>query len=107
MYGLVFDLAKTTDENVKEASANAAGGGGRAVKQMKAQGRAVPNLVFQAEDFEAAAFSLGQKCALHLSQGFRVQLKALTPTSHVSSIKPSEYRECEACCCRKVVIESD
>lgn len=64
MYDLVHDLASGAETSVQKAPANAAGGGSsRAVKQMKAQGRAVPNLVFHAEDFEAAAFSLGQKCA--------------------------------------------
>lgn len=75
MYGLICDLAKETDTSMQEAPASATGGGGggRAVKQMKAQGRAVPNLVFQVEDFEAAAFSLGQKCALRQSQGCSIK----------------------------------
>ena len=63
MYGLVHELAAGVgQQGHQEVPANS-GSGGRAAKQIKAQGRAVPNLVFHAEDFESAAFSLGQKCA--------------------------------------------
>ena len=61
MYEMICDLAKDTHSHAHEAKENEAGGGSKASKHWKQQGRAVPNLIFQAEDFEAAAFALAQK----------------------------------------------
>ena len=60
MYDMLFALAAETQSHAQEAQEKA-GGGCKAQNHWKQQGRAVPNLVFQAEDFEAAAFALAQK----------------------------------------------
>ena len=56
---LVWDLAK--DTHAHEGKENEAGGGSKAPKHWKQQGRAVSNLIYWVEKFEAAVIALGHQ----------------------------------------------